>query len=271
MNLRKGWTFIVLLAGAALLVSMSSTVGAQGTGTGKGAAPASPGAEAEQPKGTPVGAADTKTADSTPVYKPPLRGSPGGRVGGGTRGASLESLVSLSVLVPDHVGLTLQSQPHLYWFISKKTPHPIEFTITEKDAVKPLLEARLRPLERAGIQCIRLADHGVRLRPNVPYKWFVAVVTDPDHRSRDILSGGMIEVISPSADFTAELNQLPKAKQPFLLAEEGIWYDALAGVSDRIDASPKDLSLRKQRAALLDQVGLNEAAEFDLKEAQSAQ
>ena len=50
-----------------------------------------------------------------------------------------------------------------------------------------------------------------------------------------------------------------------------MWYDALAGVSDRIDASPKDLSLRKQRAALLDQVGLNEAAEFDLKEARSAQ
>jgi hypothetical protein len=271
MNLRKGWTVMVLLAGIALLVFMSSTVGAQGTETGKETAPGSPGAGAEQPKGSPGGSADTKTAESTPVYKPPLRGSPGGRIGGGTRGASLESLVSLSVLVPDHVGLTLQSQPHLYWFISKKTPHPIEFTITEKDAVKPVLEARLKPLEKAGIQCIRLADLGVRLRPNVPYKWFVAVVTDPDHRSRDILSGGMIEVISPSADFSAELSQTPKAKQPFLLAEEGIWYDALAGVSDRIDASPKDLALRKQRAALLDQVGLNEAAEFDLKEAGSSQ
>jgi hypothetical protein len=60
----------------------------------------------------------------------------------------LETAVSLSVLVPDHVGITLQSQPHLYWFISKKTTQPIEFTITEKDAVKPLLEARLKPLEK---------------------------------------------------------------------------------------------------------------------------
>jgi hypothetical protein len=42
-------------------------------------------------------------------------------------------------------------------------------------------------------------------------------------------------------------------------------------VSDRIDAAPKDLSLRKQRAALLNQVGLNEAAQFDLKEAQYGQ
>jgi len=179
----------------------------------------------------------------------------------------LEAPVSLSVLVPDHVGITLQSQPHLYWFISRKTTHPIEVTITEKDTVKPVLEARLKPLEKAGFQCIRLADHAVQLRRNVPYKWFVAVVTDPDRRSRDILSGGMIEVVSPSSDLSARLNQTPKAKQPFVLADEGIWYDALAGVSDRIDASPKDLSLRKQRAALLNQVGLNEAAEFDLKEA----
>jgi len=107
----------------------------------------------------------------------------------------------------------------------------------------------------------------VQLRENVPYKWFVAVVTDPNRRSKDILSGGMIEFLRASADLSAKLGRTPKAKQPFVLAEEGIWYDALAGVSDRIDAAPKDLSLRKQRAALLDQVGLNEAAQFDLKQA----
>jgi hypothetical protein len=263
MNNRKGWIPIVFLVAAALIVSTSSTVGAQGTVTGMGTATGSPGTGAEQKK--------ESVADSTPVYKPPLRGSPGGRVGGGTRGASLDAAVSLSVLVPYHVGITLQSKPPLYWFISKKTAQPIEFTITEKDAAKPLLEARLKPLEKAGIQCIRLADHGVQLRPNVPYKWFVAVVTDPARRSRDILSGGMIEFLPASADLSAKLGQTPKAKQPFVLAEEGIWYDTVAGLSERIDAAPEDLSLRKQRAALLDQVGLNEAAEFDLKEARSTQ
>jgi len=259
MNNRKGWILVVFLVAAALMIYSSGTAGAQATGTGTGTEAGSSGAGADQKKVT--------TADSTPVYKPPLRGSPGGRVGGGTRGASLEAAVSLSVLVPDHVGITLQSQPNLYWFISKKTTQPIEFTITEKDAVKPLLEARLKPLEKAGIQCIRLADHGVQLRPNVPYKWFVAVVTDPARRARDILSGGMIELQTTSADLSAKLGKTPKAKQAFVLAEEGIWYDALAGLSDRIDAAPKDLSLRKQRAALLNQVGLKEAAEFDLKEA----
>lgn len=261
MNRRRGW--ILFIAAGVLVLFTSDSACAQAAGGDKGKAPASQSAGAEQKKAS--------AADGVPVYKPPLRGSPGGRVGGGTRGASLEAPVSLSVLVPNHVGLTLQSQPNLYWFVSRKPDQPLEFTLIEKDAAKPLVEARLKPVERAGIQCIRLADHGIQLRQNVPYKWFVAVVTDPDRRSRDILSGGMIEVVPSSPELSTKLSQTAKAKQVFLLAEQGLWYDALSGVSEKIDAAPKDLSLRKQRAALLDQVGLKEAAEFDLKEARSGQ
>lgn len=263
MKRRNGFIVMVLFWVAALMLCPSHTAGAQGTGTGEGTPSAPPGAGTDKKK-SPV-------ADSVPVYKPPLRGSPGGRVGGGTRGAALDTPVSLSALVPDHVGITLQPQPRLYYFISKKTTHSLEFTITEKSAVTPVLEARLKPPEKGGIQCIRLADHGVQLRQNVPYKWFVAVVTDPDRRSRDILSGGMIEVVPPSAALSEKLRRTEKAEQPFVLAQEGIWYDALATLADRIAASPKDLSLRKQRAALLEQVGLSEAAEFDLKEARQGQ
>ncbi|MBP1738758.1 MAG: uncharacterized protein H6Q48_1051 [Deltaproteobacteria bacterium] len=136
MKLRKGWIPIIFLVVGAWIVTTSNSVGAQGTGTGKGTAPGTPAAGADQKK--------VSTADSTPVYKPPLRGSPGGRVGGGTRGASLEAPVSLSVLVPDHVGITLQSQPHLYWFISRKTTHPIEVTITEASPQCPLQMVRGR-------------------------------------------------------------------------------------------------------------------------------
>ncbi|MGE5842799.1 MAG: DUF928 domain-containing protein [Deltaproteobacteria bacterium] len=263
MKLRKGWIFTVFLAAAACVSISSSSVCGQAASADKEKAPAPQRTGEDQKKGSAAG--------SVPVYKPPLRGSPGGRVGGGTRGASLEAPVSLSVLVPDHVGLTLQSQPNLYWFISRKPAQPVEFTLMEKDAGKPLVEARLKPLEKAGIQRIPLANYGVQLRRNVLYKWFVALITDPDRRSRDILSGGMIEVVSPSPDLSAKLSQVAKAKQPFLLAEQGLWYDALSGVSEKIDAAPRDLSVRKQRAALLEQVGLKEAAEFDLKEARSLQ
>ena len=84
-------------------------------------------------------------AVGTPVYKPPLRGAPGGRVAGGTRGTGDEAL-TLSVLAPDHTALTVQEQPSLYWSLSKPSPYPIELTVIDHQAIQPLLETRLRSL-----------------------------------------------------------------------------------------------------------------------------
>jgi hypothetical protein len=46
-------------------------------------------------------------------------------------------------------------------------------------------------------------------------------------------------------------------------AQHGVWYDAIAALSSQIDATPEDPTLREQRAALLDQVGLSEVAAYD--------
>ncbi len=45
----------------------------------------------------------------------------------------------------------------------------------------------------------------------------------------------------------------------------GIWYDALEAISNAIDAHPEDASLREERASLLNQVGLPQAAALDKK------
>ena len=41
-----------------------------------------------------------------------------------------------------------------------------------------------------------------------------------------------------------------------MLAEADIWYDALDSLSLQIEATPQDENLRTQRAALFDQVSL---------------
>src|SRR5262245_53634443 len=71
-----------------------------------------------------------ESSASVPVYAPPKRGAPGGRVGGGTRGIQREVFV-LSVLAPDHSGFTTSEQPSLYWFISKSTSLPVELTVMD--------------------------------------------------------------------------------------------------------------------------------------------
>lgn len=202
------------------------------------------------------------TADRL-VYKPPLRGSPAGRIGGGTRGATERESFSLLVLAPDHVGLTTYDQPNLYWYISKQIFHSIEFTITERKAVEPLFVKIFKGPDRAGIQTIRLADYGVRLRKDAQYKWFVTLVTDADHRSKDVLAGGIITLVNVPQSLPTKLQAAGSNGAPHVYAEEGLWYDAIESISGMIDASPNDVSLHKQRISLLEQVGLDEVAEFE--------
>jgi hypothetical protein len=192
---------------------------------------------------------------AAPVYKPPLRGAPGGRIGGGTRGTGGEK-IALSVLAPDHSGLTISEQPSLYWFISTATSLPVEVVLVDPRAVEPLLETRLTGPTQAGAQRIDLARYGIRLAPGVPYRWYVAIVADPARRSKDILAGGTIERVAPSAELEAKLAAASPQQRPLLYAEAGFWYDSLAAFSALIEAAPGDEGLLKQRAALLAQIGL---------------
>ncbi len=195
------------------------------------------------------------TTSAVPTYIPPRRGAPGGRVGGGTRGSGREVFV-LTVLAPDHSALTTNDQPSLYWFISKATSLPIEVTVMDLRTTEPVLETRLAGPVAPGVHRIRLADYGARLELGVPYRWFVTIVPDSNRRSKDILAGGAIERVDPPDGLPAKLAEGGKEEAAFFYAEAGVWYEALAAISELIESSPNDVALRKQRAALLAQVGL---------------
>ena len=199
-----------------------------------------------------------------PVYKPPLRGAPGYRVGGGSRGHEGAS-PNLSVLAPDHIGLTFQEQPVLYWYLLEPVNERVEITLIDGKTVDPLLEVALNTPIKAGMHSIRLAEHGIRLSPGKQYRWFVALVPDINHRAKDSVAGGAIERIKTSQDVRTELEQATQTEIPYIYAQAGIWYDALSAISDLIDAAPNDRSLREQRASLLKQVGLAEVAEDEIR------
>jgi len=231
-----------------------------------------------------VGAADApagKSGDQSPaiaskppssgslVYNPPKRGVPGGRVGGGTRGG--ESGPVMLPLAPDHVGLTTQTQPTLYWYLSKPTNYPIEFTLVDVKATTPILERRLSSSNQAGIQAIRLADYGISLVPGVTYRWYVSLIYGSEASSRDLVAGGAMEVAGGTVELVdqAEARRLTdtvKGDQVQRFAEAGLWYDAINAVSDQIQGHPQDRMFRMQRASLLEQVGLREVAEYEARQ-----
>jgi hypothetical protein len=202
-----------------------------------------------------------RQAATAPVYKPPVRGEPGGRVGGGTRGTQERDIAVLSVLAPDHTGLTAKEQPSLFWFISAQTTLPVELTIVDPNADEPLLQIPIPSPVVRGVHRLRLTDYGVRLTRGVAYQWSVAVVTDAARRSRDVLSSGMIERIEADRDLVPGLSEARQEDLVALYAQAGIWYDALEAVCDFIDRSPDDKAARSDRAALLMQAGLPEISE----------
>jgi hypothetical protein len=202
-------------------------------------------------------------AANQPVYEPPLRSAPGGRVGGSTRGIKVMPL--LSVLAPDHTGLTIQEQPSLFWYLAGATTYPVELTITDERTAQPLFETQLTGPIQPGVQRFRLADYGVQLAQDVPYRWSVGLVVDPTNPARDNVASGTVERVALQKALRTKLARAGKAQAPSIYAQAGLWYDALAASSDLVDAAPNDAGLRQQRNSLLEQVGLRQVAEHDMR------
>ena len=147
--------------------------------------------------------------------------------------------------------------------LSQETQHPVDIILTDRQSVKPLLETRLQPPLQPGIQLVRLADYNIRLAPGIAYKWSVSLITDPSQHSRDIVTAGTIERIDLPDELRPQLVQADKRTSAHLYATAGLWYDTIAPLFELIDAVPQDALLRRQRATLLDQEGLTEAAAYD--------
>lgn len=191
-----------------------------------------------------------------PLYRPPLRGAPASRIGGGSRGVKGADW-TVRVLAPRHTGLTHEPAPSLYWYTSKAVAgQRMEVTVIKQDALDPVLETRLEESVAPGIQRLDLSRWGVELEAGAEYEWFVSVVRDPVQRSSDIIAGGAIRRVAPDPRLRARLSGSDPRAVPLIYAEQGIWYDAIDVLSRLIELDPADDTLRDQRAGLLRQEGL---------------
>jgi hypothetical protein len=187
-------------------------------------------------------------------YRPPNRGAPARRLGGGTR-----SLSQLTVLAPSHTAVTTEPQPRLYWYISPGFRNDVRFRLAAAGSPRPLLEIVLPPQPNGGIQRLDLAVHDVRLEEDTLYEWGVMLEPQPHQRWPALVSLGHIVVDGPDAT----LKSAPPERRPYLAAQRGYWYDALDGVSRLVEAHAGNPEWRLQRAALLDQGGLLVAARHE--------
>lgn len=199
------------------------------------------------------------------TYRAPVPDAPKVRVDGHVRGTD-DAVLTLTVLAPEQVGLTTKEQPSLYWFQSKAVNTRFELTIAEKNAIKPVLEAKFKA-SAGGIQRVRLSDYKVSLTEGVEYRWSVAVVLDPENRSKDIVASGFIKRVKPTEKLLQRLKDAPASELPYIYADEKVWYDSLEALSELVDAKPQDAKLHEIRAVYFMQVGLHDAAMHEMQSA----
>jgi hypothetical protein len=188
------------------------------------------------------------------VFTPPRRGAPRTRTGGGTRadGAPIE----VAVLVPEDTGLTIAEQPTLYWRLSQDTSAQFEFVLSDDRQVAPLWRESVTNTFRAGIHPLPVSNMKLTLTPGVSYRWFVALVRNPDQRSNDIVSSGTLERVAPAPGLDEQLGRASPEERASIFAAHGLWYDALDALNKMIEAHPDDAGFQAQRSALLKQVGI---------------
>ena len=129
------------------------------------------------------------------VYKPPLRGAPGGRVGGASRSASAPrmALPVIELLAPpDHTGVTARPDPTLYFSISRAAQWPVQFTISAPMQPAPVVDVTIPSPNAAGLYAVSTGAYRVRLQPGTVYTWSVSVVLDPRAWSRNIVASATI-------------------------------------------------------------------------------
>ena len=195
------------------------------------------------------------------TYRPPSRGAPQTRVGGGTRGDARG--LSVAVIAPDHTGLASTNQPELFWFVSRPVASPVEFVVMEVNAIEPLIEKQLPAPATAGIQRISLAELAATLQPGKEYQWSVSLVKDSNSRSQDTMAAGKVKVQALPDASRKSLETATPDNAYLLYADAGYWYDAISRLRSRLAQQPGNQQLMNSQAGFLEQVGLTEVARFE--------
>ena len=219
----------------------------------------------------PASRAQTDTAEpaaqqdaALPVYKPPPRGAPGGRVGGASRGTVklAASNPTIELLAPrDHTGLSLSPTPTLYYFVSGPVAWPTRLTIRAPGQPAPVLEANIPPPRAAGVHGLSVADYRVRLAPGIIYTWSVSAVLDPNTPARDVVASASLLVAAPDPALAGAVYAAPAPRRAAAFARAGLWYDAVAAAA----AEPVDRHAALD--ALMAEVGLAAPAAYDRRAA----
>jgi Domain of Unknown Function (DUF928) len=191
-------------------------------------------------------------------WKPPIPpssiGIPGNRAqGGGTRGCKPYSgIAALVPLTPQNVawGRTIVNRPTVWLNAPQGLAKdlPIEIVVREQNG-KPIAKQLFTTKNKLSSGAIGVTfPSSTVLSIDRTYRWEVALYCDTaDRVDRPLIIQGKIERVTPPTAFSTAKSPLAIAQ---ILAENGIWYDALTQLGNN-SSKPKNPELTSARSELL--------------------
>ena len=174
-------------------------------------------------------------------------GLPGRRVGGGTRsGSQILTEKPLAALLPEtNQSLTVTGNPTLFFYVPKiRNLQTVEFVLNDENE-QTVYQKTLITNGNAGIISVNIAgtDQLKSLEVGKKYRWFFAIITNPNDRTADIYVAGTIERVNPNATVASQLNNLNPLDQVAVYEENQYWYDAIATLAELRHSRPNDTAV----------------------------
>lgn len=171
-------------------------------------------------------------------FTPPSNlGRPGNREGAATRGAckveATENEPDLTAIVPvSNIGLTTATRPTLYWYLPSNNYQEIQFSLyqTKQDNTEALIYDTQLPLAgRPRLDSLTLDGKVAPLIEGVDYRWVVSLICNPNDPdpSQVRYVEGWVRRVTASPELSQSLKAATPMEQFDILAQNGLWYDAL--------------------------------------------
>ena len=192
------------------------------------------------------GNAQTDSNNSDPVvFVPPVMGSPGSRVGAGSRLAADENKTTiLQLIAPKGGGLSASQSPRLYWRLKAPFDGTVNFALQVNGSEQPLVNRTTRLNETVGLQYVDLTALQIQIRDGQVYRWTITLT--PQNSGKTVSATSFVEFRSLDIGGIKISHTMLTSQE---LAAKGYWYDIFKNLT--ADTPPNTRQLR-----LLEQIGV---------------
>jgi len=133
-------------------------------------------------------------------------------------------------------GLTIAKLPTFWFYVPETSPLTATLTLEEDKKLVYLTELTLPG--KPGIIRFSLPLDAPELTLNQAYRWYFKINCGPNSPPKTI--SGWIQRTEISATLKQQLTNASLAKRVRILAQNGIWYDALTGAAELRRTNPTD-------------------------------